>query len=499
MKLRSSWIFIALCTSCLCVTAQTGFISIDCGGSKGYVDKNGISWDPDGQLSNNVGTIVTVTPPPSAGTTTPLSTIRYFPGDRQNKYCYVFNNHDHGVLKGVTYLIRASFWAGSTLPYATRVPNQTTFQLLVGADVWDEVSIGLPQTGREEIRELYLFASKDTIDICITGQATGSDIPFISSLVLRPLYGNLTSVQSMLNAARNRAFLSKHRINYGAASDSDYIRYQGNDLGDPYDRIWKPDIQGPILTTNKTVATDVYDHPPARVLQTAFEMSDSFNISFPLPLGTSYHFTLYFSEISKEVKKDGQRVFSLQVLNGSSLFGSLVIDLYKLSNNTRNGAYIAYSIFPMYIGSAGPASFVFTKQKGSKFSPIIAGLELFQVFDKDMSLGTDNNEVATLKNITSSYPNLDIWTGDPCLPFEYNWLTCTNNSRPYISTISMNNQGLSGEIPESFKSFKALTRLSLAENKFNGSIPDLSSLVYLETLPNSQFSRRFTCPHNVKS
>ncbi|KAH7297417.1 hypothetical protein KP509_26G068900 [Ceratopteris richardii] len=46
----------------------------------------------------------------------------------------------------------------------------------------------------------------------------------------------------------------------------------------------------------------------------------------------------------------------------------------------------------------------------------------------------------------------------------------------------MNNQGLTGKIPDGFKSFKALTQLSLADNKFNGYIPDLSSLLSLEIL-----------------
>ncbi|KAH7297442.1 hypothetical protein KP509_26G069900 [Ceratopteris richardii] len=485
VKLRSLWIFVALsivCFSCTAI-AQTGFVSIDCGGSESYVDENGISWVPDSQFSNILGNSTTVTLPSSssAGTTSPLSTIRYFPGE-QNKYCYVFNQRDHGVSKGATYLIRASFWAGATLPYDTQIANQTTFKLLIDADVWDELSIRLPQTDREEMREIYISALKDTIDVCLTGRATGSDTPFISSLVLRPLDGNLTSVQNMHNKARNRAFMSRHRINYGAASNNEYIRYQEDGFGDPYDRIWEPNITGPILTTTATTGTDVFDHPPAKVLQTAYESSDSFIISFGLPSGTSYHFTLYFAEISMNVTNVGDRVFSLQVFNGSALFGSANIDLYKLANGTHNLVYITYSTFPMYIGTAGVANFVFTKQNGSRFDPIIAGLELFQIFDNDMSSGTDDDEVATLKNITNFFPSLDIWSGEPCLPYAYNWLTCTNDSRPYISSISLNDQGLSGKIPEGFKSFKALTELSLADNKFNGNIPDLSSLVYLKIL-----------------
>ncbi|KAH7297413.1 hypothetical protein KP509_26G068600 [Ceratopteris richardii] len=420
VTIRSSWIFIAfsiISLGCIHALAQTGFISIDCGGAESYMDENGISWDPDSQFSNISGNTTTVPLPSasSAGAKSPLSTIRYFPGE-QNKYCYVFNQKDHGVSKGATYLIRASFWAGATLPYDTRIANQTTFKLLIDgagatlpydtrmanqttfkllidADVWDELSIRLPQTGREEMREIYVSASKDTIDVCLTGRATGSDIPFISSLVLRLLDENLTSVQNMHNKAQNRAFMSRHRINYGAASSNEYIRYQEDGLGDPYDRIWEPNITGPILTTTATTGTDVFDHPPVRVLQTAYESSASLNISFSLPSGTSYHFTLYFSEISMNVTMDGDRVFSLQVFNGSTLYGYTELDLYKLSNDTHNLVHITYSAFPMYISSAGAVNFVFMKQNGSRFGPIIAGLELFQVFDNDMSLGTDDDEV----------------------------------------------------------------------------------------------------------
>ncbi|KAH7297424.1 hypothetical protein KP509_26G069200 [Ceratopteris richardii] len=471
-KLRSSRIFIAsfiICFTCINTRAQEGFISIDCGGSESYVDENGISWDPDSHFSNIAGNTTTVTPPASAGSSSPLSKIRYFPGE-QNKYCYVFNQKDHGVSKGATYLIRASFWAGATLPYDTQIENQATFKLLIDADVWDELSIRLPQTGREETREIYLSALKDTIDVCLTGKGTGLDIPFISSLVLRPLYVNLTSVQNMHNAARNRALMSRHRINYGAASNDEYIRYQSDGLGDPYDRIWEPDITEPILTTTANVGTNVFDHPPVRVMQRAYESSDFFNISFNLASGTSYHFTLYYSEISTNVTMDGERVFSLQVFNGSD-FGSAMLDLFKLANNTHNNVYITYSIYPMYIGSAGVANFAFTKQNGSRFGPIICGLELFQVFDNDMSLGTDDDEVATLKDIMSFFPSLDIWTGDPCLPYAYNWLTCTNDSRPYISTIDLHNNSLTGPIPDFLGALPALTTLNLDNNNFSGQVP----------------------------
>ncbi|KAH7433926.1 hypothetical protein KP509_07G092900 [Ceratopteris richardii] len=91
-------------------------------------------------------------------------------------------------------------------------------------------------------------------------------------------------------------------------------------------------------------------------------------------------------------------------------------------------------------------------------------------------------KVSTLKEIISAYPSLDSWTGDPCLPYKYNWLTCNNAARPNIYSISLENQNLQGVIPNLFNSFKLLTALSLAENMLNGSIPKLDDLQYLTIL-----------------
>ncbi|KAH6555992.1 hypothetical protein KP509_1Z211700 [Ceratopteris richardii] len=95
-----------------------------------------------------------------------------------------------------------------------------------------------------------------------------------------------------------------------------------------------------------------------------------------------------------------------------------------------------------------------------------------------------------LREIISAFADLDSWTGDPCLPYAYNWLTCNNVSRPNIYTISLENHNLHGAIPNQFNSLKHLTKLSLAENMLNGSIPNLGDLQDLKILDlhNNQLS-----------
>ncbi|KAH7307089.1 hypothetical protein KP509_22G045100 [Ceratopteris richardii] len=162
-------------------------------------------------------------PPPSANSyESPLSTMRYFPGDR-SKYCYVFDSKDD-VKNGSAYLIRASFWAGSSLPYQTHSPQKVNFTLLIYADIWDEVVISLPQRGREETREMFVIALGDHIDVCLAGKSSSSDIPFISSLELRPLSTSMLSIDYMLSLGGRQPMLTTRRLNFGQQSD-EYIRY----------------------------------------------------------------------------------------------------------------------------------------------------------------------------------------------------------------------------------------------------------------------------------
>ncbi|KAH7307088.1 hypothetical protein KP509_22G045100 [Ceratopteris richardii] len=225
-KLGELCILVAFCTLLACsiqAESQPGFVSLDCGGNGSVV--NNITWISDSEFGSiaSTGNATTVMPPPSANSyESPLSTMRYFPGDR-SKYCYVFDSKDD-VKNGSAYLIRASFWAGSSLPYQTHSPQKVNFTLLIYADIWDEVVISLPQRGREETREMFVIALGDHIDVCLAGKSSSSDIPFISSLELRPLSTSMLSIDYMLSLGGRQPMLTTRRLNFGQQSD-EYIRY----------------------------------------------------------------------------------------------------------------------------------------------------------------------------------------------------------------------------------------------------------------------------------
>ncbi|KAH7307086.1 hypothetical protein KP509_22G044900 [Ceratopteris richardii] len=481
-KLRDVCIFFVFGTFLACSMqgeSQSGFVSLDCGGTGSYSDVNNITWTSDNEFGSVAfsGNTTTITPPLSASNfyKTPLSTMRYFPGDR-SKYCYTFSK-EHGVKNGSAYLVRASFWTGSFLPYATRSIQEVKFALLIFADIWDEVVIPVPQKDRETTKEIFIIAEWDHIDVCLAGRSPSSDIPFISSLELRPLSTDMLSVQYMMLLGGRQPMLTAKRLNFGELSGK-YIRY-GDDV---YDRIWEPDMNGPILATTLDVDNYNGEMIPVPVLQTAQVDNDIIDRTIIVSPNKLYYIQFAFAEISPNVTSIGQRAFDLQISTGKTIVLDTPYDVYMDAGNLTYSALVSSLLEPINVGSGGSIELTLKKQVGSTYGPLISGLELFQLFGGNLSMGTDDAEVSMLREIISAFPSLDSWTGDPCLPYPYNWLTCNNVSRPNIYTISLENHNLHGVIPNQFNSFKLLTELSLAENMLNGSIPKLDELQHLKIL-----------------
>jgi hypothetical protein len=79
--------------------------------------------------------------------------------------------------------------------------------------------------------------------------------------------------------------------------------------------------------------------------------------------------------------------------------------------------------------------------------------------------------------------NLTDWTGDPCVPWPFDWLACTSDlSTPRITNLSLANYGYGGSIPPEISNLTALTYLALNNNSFDGPIPDFSNLVHLQAI-----------------
>ena len=128
------------------------------------------------------------------------STLRYFPSNNkalnQSKFCY-----NLAATAGNFYLIRASFWYGSSTALGTtRSSGTIRFHVIVDTYEGVEIAINLPQT-YPWFEEMYIRAlsGKDSIAVCLSAASDSSDVPFISSLELRPLPSTMMSVQVVQN------------------------------------------------------------------------------------------------------------------------------------------------------------------------------------------------------------------------------------------------------------------------------------------------------------
>lgn len=205
-KIKAFHLFIYLFFNCLFANchacSETGFLSIDCGGTEQYVDDIGLEWTPDNRFVFGKTALISV---PNEDRKQ-YSTVRYFPVDNQ-KYCYTLN-----VTTRTRYLLRATFLYGY-FDNGTVFPK---FDISLGPTPWSTIIISDANTIESE--ELVLLAASPTISLCLSNATTGQ--PFISTLELRQFNGSLYST-----VYESQFFLSlSARINFGAVSN-DSVRY----------------------------------------------------------------------------------------------------------------------------------------------------------------------------------------------------------------------------------------------------------------------------------
>ncbi|CAK9867946.1 unnamed protein product [Sphagnum jensenii] len=104
--------------------------------------------------------------------------------------------------------------------------------------------------------------------------------------------------------------------------------------------------------------------------------------------------------------------------------------------------------------------------------------------------------------------NLTDWTGDPCVPVPYPWITCTLDSNyvPLITAVNLAAYNLTGNISLGFGYLLNLIALNLSSNQLTGSIPpsiwNITTLNTLDLSKNSLSGNLITtsttpCPENL--
>ncbi|KAL6569207.1 hypothetical protein OROHE_003488 [Orobanche hederae] len=435
----------------------TEFISIDCGGATGnYTDEStGLAWISDSKIQGQ-GKSVQL----QVGNTYGLNSRQYqtrrdFPTDSK-KYCYTLSTEERR-----RYLVRATFLYGTSVSAGT----YPKFQLYLDATKWSSVTVMEPS--RVYIEEMIVRAPSPSrsMDVCLCCASTGS--PFISTIEMRPLNLSIYATDYEDNFYLKVA----ERVNFGAPSQ-EAIRYPD----DPYDRIWGSDlVRRPNflvgvapgterINTTKNINVNTREYPPVKVMQTAV-VGTRGSLTYRLNLQdfpANARAYAYFAEI-EDLGANDTRKFKME----QPYFPDYSNAVVNVAENA-NGSYTLYEPSYMNVTLDFVLSFAFAKTQDSTRGPILNAME----FSRYVEIGAKTDEK-------------DEWTqegGDPCIPTNWEWLTCSSMAPPRITKIFLSGKNLTGEIPQELQNMEALEELWLNGNSLNGTIPDMSDLTNLKIL-----------------
>ncbi|CAK9869247.1 unnamed protein product [Sphagnum jensenii] len=277
-------------------------------------------------------------------------------------------------------------------------------------------------------------------------------------------------------------FETKYRLNFGGDG---LVRHPD----DEFDRYWFP-IQGsnstfiqstsPLqtLVASKIVGDEVIipGEPPATVMDTALTSSGNITISFPDDYNYEYILSFYYAELNSTANASS-RNFYLEVQGGSE--GAVLLNPYYAST----AAFTADIYLYQDIAYTPGADIVLYPDQtvSSPLGPIANALETWEMSTNSMATMTNNQDAIAIEEIKSSM-NLIDWSGDPCVPVPYHWVTCSTDSNfvPSITAVNLSGYNLTGPISPSFGNLLSLTSLVLQNNSLSGTIPnwlaDLPSL-----------------------
>ncbi|XP_027337309.1 probable LRR receptor-like serine/threonine-protein kinase At1g51880 [Abrus precatorius] len=445
------------------------FISIDCGSHRDYWDQaTGIWYQTDeGFVETGTNHMISSSVHLSYRYFgEQLNTLRSFPeGDRN---CYTLKPKQG---KNNSYLIRAFFAYGN---YDSK--NETpSFDLYIGVNYWHTIN---------EDQHHFIFAevihtpSSDTIQLCLV--KTGPTIPYISTLVLRPL--NNSIYQTMSSTTSQPLLDHQTRIDVGFHGWPIHSRYKD----DVYDRLWRHDqynVTNGWHPLDESIDVDPSTSAyklPSQVLRTA---SQSPNVSYPLKfdydtlfkdLDTNYEYRVYFHFAEIEALPPGQnRIINITLNSKPFLSHPLVLQYMKPVTISPQDAV------------RGRISFSISATPESAAPPILNAFEAYKLIPGLYS-PTDARDAAAIMDIKSAYHITWLnWQGDPCLPKQFAWegLTCNSDTNPRITALNLSSSKLTGEINISFSYLTELEILDLSNNYLEGPVPEfLAELPKLKLL-----------------
>ncbi|KAI3760452.1 hypothetical protein L1987_50847 [Smallanthus sonchifolius] len=437
------WHLVHLLALCIMSVSGKVFVSIDCGASGSFTDENTIVWKGDSDL---ISTGVTHVVQSNYSVSHVYDTLRAFTTPRKN--CYSIE-----VEEGEKVLVRAGFNYGNYDQKSTP-PN---FDLHFDGNFWITVN-----ASEFKVYEAIYVAKKKVISVCVA-QSKPDEFPFISTLEVRSLDSQLYN-----KIGTNNALLLNSRFAYGS---NETIRFPL----DPYDRIWMSGFATFLVNLKNdasVINVDVPDNPPLAVLKNAIatpNTSQMINLglwTLQYPIRQPVYINWYFSEV-KEL--NSSEIRSFKVLKDRLPFSVPIVP--------RFGKVVEY--FFSNLSVTIDTNFSLSPIGSSTLPPLINAGEFFSISDA-LSDGTNNNDVEGLTSLQNAFSVLKEWGGDPCLPAPYSWewITCSNDSIPRVTSLNLSSFNLTGPLPD-FSKMDALETIDLHNNSLTGPIPG-----FLGTLPN---------------
>ncbi|OWM76533.1 hypothetical protein CDL15_Pgr005497 [Punica granatum] len=425
--------------------SNPGFISIDCGAPNGNRDADlQINYvTDDGFIDSGVNNQVSSEQLPSSA-----RTLRIFPNGTRN--CYTIRPTSGGSSK---YLIRASFLYGN-YDGQSRSP---TFDLYIGVNYWATVSFpAVDSYVHKEIIHVVPSTDRALIQVCLLN--TGSGIPFISSLELRALNGNMYQTDATTVALYKR-------LNMGGNATFRHPQ-------DVHDRLWSADDASYSSARNFVTWTFKPDPPldrrndsyevPMGVLETyatAPDSTGSLKLNWQTAI-TADKWIVYF-HFAEMAKLSQLRDFTIytndKILTRISL--EYLTPVTIPSEQSTGGTSLNFEFLPNY--------------QDPQYFPILNAVEVYYLLDLSRT-PTALNDANAMNDIKIMYTVMkESWQGDPCVPSNLTWdgLKCSTEDPPRITSLDLSSSGLKGNIANSLANLTKLEYLDLTGNNLSGSVP----------------------------
>ncbi|KAK0596583.1 hypothetical protein LWI29_017035 [Acer saccharum] len=354
---------------------ENDFISIDCGlpENSGYTDKKtGINYTSDATFTET-GVSYNISSEYNSNTLEQqFLNVRSFPEGTRN--CYTIKH----ALANIKFLIRARFMYGN-YDGKSKVPS---FDLLLGADVWD--SVELENASTIVTKEIIHIPRLNYVYVCLINKGSGT--PFISSLEFRVLKNNTYETQS-------GSLLLHLRWDLGSTTNKT-IRY-GDDI---YDRIWEP-YNRPnwaTISTSSSVYTGMDYQQPSTVMSTAvtpLNGNDSLTFSWATGDNTTQYFVyLHFAELQQaQMTKQTRQMY-----------------IYLSGTLWYTKPYVLKYLETSILYSTSPTNYVeisINKTEESPLPPILNALEIYKVKDFQQLLTNQQDDATPLNEPTHLLPH----------------------------------------------------------------------------------------------